>query len=71
MVQGCAPSLPAALAATSAFARGSTPMGACAWFSGMPGSPGAWQKVEEEDDDSSSSNGEEEVSKSEGKWFLE
>ncbi|KAF4018550.1 hypothetical protein G4228_009886 [Cervus hanglu yarkandensis] len=32
---------------------------------GMPGSPGAWQKVEEEDDDSSSSNGEEEVSKSE------
>lgn len=45
-------------------------MGACAWFSGMPGSPGAWQKVEEEDDDSSS-NGEEEVSKSEGKWFLE
>uniref|UniRef100_A0A4W2HP44 NOC2 like nucleolar associated transcriptional repressor n=1 Tax=Bos indicus x Bos taurus TaxID=30522 RepID=A0A4W2HP44_BOBOX len=32
---------------------------------GMPGSPGAWQKVEEEDDDSSSSSGEEEVSKSE------
>uniref|UniRef100_A0A8C2S0I1 Nucleolar complex protein 2 homolog n=1 Tax=Capra hircus TaxID=9925 RepID=A0A8C2S0I1_CAPHI len=32
---------------------------------GMPGSPGAWQKMEEEDDDSSSSSGEEEVSKSE------
>uniref|UniRef100_A0AC11BRN1 NOC2 like nucleolar associated transcriptional repressor n=1 Tax=Ovis aries TaxID=9940 RepID=A0AC11BRN1_SHEEP len=32
---------------------------------GTPGSPGAWQKMEEEDDDSSSSSGEEEVSKSE------
>ena len=71
VVQGCAPSPPAALVATSAFARGPTPMGSCAWLSGMPGSPGAWQKVEEDDDGSSSSNGEEEVSKSEGKWFPE
>ena len=71
VVQGCAPAPPAALAATSAFAAGSTPVASCAWFPGMPGSPGAWQKMEEEDDDSSSSSGEEEVSKSEGKCFPE
>lgn len=48
-------------------------MGSCAWFPGMPGSPGTWQKVEEEEeeDDSSSSSGEEEVSESKGKCFPE
>ena len=35
-------------------------MGSCAWSPGTPGSPRAWQRREEE----------EEVSDSEGKWFL-
>lgn len=65
------PKPPFTLLLSCASAGGVTPMDSCSWSAGTPGSLQALQRVVAAAvEDSSGSSMEEEVSKSEGKWFL-